>query len=590
MRSKTTLIHGTVLKKDILRYAPIWGCYTIFILLFLFSFSDLNSTAWRANNFLDFASNMAWLNCVYAGICSAFLFMDLFNSRLCNALHAFPLRRESWLMTHITAGFLFSFVPNLLFSLLGCIMLWEYAYIAFIWLAVFTLQFLFFFGTAVLSAMCAGNLLGMAAIYGIIHFISLLVFGVLELLYQPLLYGVQLHFPSFHWFFPLGQLSNHDYVLFAVTNNSKSPGEFKGFLGESWLYLGICAAIGVVSLILAWRVYRRRKLESAGNFISLQPLAPLFLGFCTIGAGAFLYLFSESFDSGNYLFLAIGLAIGYFAGRMLLSRTLRVFGKRSLMGLGIFAAVLAGSLWLTWLDPAGITTYVPDIDNVVSASVVGADRDHYYVDSSSFSYSLSYSYKDNDNDLFRITDREELVLLQDFHRQLTRNRPNDKNGTLCTVQIHYTLKDGRTVSRFYQVGRDSSLGERAGRYFSDMRYIFQVEDPAVLYRAFEAVEIESFGEKGYGDINNVTFKITGEEEIAGLLDAIKADCEANVMAQNWAYHQNDEENFFITFHVDAAAQLSKDLDNVHSYLRIWTDCTNTTAYLRDMVALHAELG
>lgn len=584
MRSKMTLIHGTVLKKDILRYAPIWGCYTIFMLLFLFSFSDLNSTAWRANNFLDFASNMAWLNCVYAGICAAFLFMDLFNSRLCNALHAFPLRRESWLMTHITAGFLFSFVPNLLFSLLGCIILWEYAYIAFIWLAVFTLQFLFFFGTAVLSAMCAGNLLGMAAIYGIIHSISLLVFGVLELLYQPLLYGVQLHFPSFHLFFPLGQLSSHDYVLFAVTNNSKSPGEFKGFLGESWLYLGICAAVGVVSLILAWRVYRRQKLESAGNFISLQPLAPLFLGFCTIGAGAFLYLFSESFDSGHYLFLAIGLAIGYFAGRMLLSRTLRVFSKRSLMGLGIFAAVLAGSLWLTWLDPAGITTYIPDIDNVVSASVVGADRDHYYVDSSSFSYSLSYSYKDN-NTGFRITDREELVLLQDFHRQLTRNRPDDKNGTLCTVQIHYTLKDGNTVSRFYKVNRDSSLGERAGRYFSDMRYLFQVNDPSVLYRIFEGVVIE-----GFANDKSFSVKLTEQAQIAGLLDALKADCEANVMAQNWAYHDKYEENYYIEFLLDAWAAKKEHLDFVQTYLRIWTNCTNTTAYLRDMVALHAELG
>ena len=104
MKSKTSLINKTVLKKDITRFAPIWGSYTIFILLCLFLLTDYTAPI-IALNVEESLLPMAFLNMLYAGICGAFLFMDLFNGRLCNALHAFPIRRESWLVTHIAQVF-----------------------------------------------------------------------------------------------------------------------------------------------------------------------------------------------------------------------------------------------------------------------------------------------------------------------------------------------------------------------------------------------------------------------------------------------------------------------------------------------------
>jgi hypothetical protein len=55
---------------------------------------------------------------VYALVCALTLFGDLFNSRMCNAIHALPLRRESWFCTHALTGLCFSVVPNLVFALL----------------------------------------------------------------------------------------------------------------------------------------------------------------------------------------------------------------------------------------------------------------------------------------------------------------------------------------------------------------------------------------------------------------------------------------------------------------------------------------
>lgn len=581
MKLKTSWFNKTAFKKDILRYSPIWALHTIFLLLVLFGMADYSRDS-LARNIVDFLKPMALINLIYGGVCGVFLFMDLFNNRLCNALHAFPMRREGWLTTHILSGVLFSLVPNLLASGIGALMLWEYAYLAPVWLAISTMQFLFFFGTAVLAATCAGNLLGTAAIYGITHFITMFVYAVAQLLYQPLLHGVRLNGDVFLRFFPLNEMDGFDYVKLEYYHDELDRQvEFRGFEGEAWLYVGICAGVGLLCLFLACLVYRRRNLEAAGDFISLKPLAPLFLLVCTTGAGAFLFAFSDLVGNKTYLFLVIGMVIGYFAGKMFLNRTLKVFGKKSLLGLAVLVAVFGGSLLVTWLDPMGITTYVPKAENVETAYIHGADKSYYFVmEQSLFSY-----YGAVDDGGYEITDSHELANLQDFHRQLTRYRPSEGDGVLCDVRIHYKLKNGRTVTRYYEVGRYSAMGQRALEYFSDMRYIFEVNDTELLYDAFDAVVVDIYESK-----YNINFKLTDQQEIAGLLDAIAKDCEAGKMAQNWAFHDETGKtrDYNLEFSMSVPGVHKLGWDTNHFYLQIYADSTNTIAYMNAMRQLHWE--
>ncbi len=579
MKSKTSFIHKIALKKDITRYAPIWGIYTVFLLLMLFELGSYNAPV-IADNLLDFLQSMTWVNALYAGVCAAFLFMDLFNGRLCNALHAFPVRREHWLTTHILSGFLFSFVPNLLTTALASLMLQEYAYIAPIWLAATTLQYLFFFGSAVLCAVCAGNLFGMAALYGIFHLITLLIAGLAELFYEPFLYGVKLNINTFTRFFPLDQMNAFQYAEFEIDHSTTLPsGEFHGLIGKQWLYVGLCAAAGVICLALAWLVYRKRNLEAAGDLLSIKRLSPLFLLICTVGAGSVLYLFSGAFGTESYVFMAVGTIIGYFAGSMLLNRTVKVFTKRSLLGFVIIVIVITGTMLLTRLDPLGISRYMPALDKIESAAVIGADKGYYYSPTDS---TLSYTGKPNDSG-FQITDQQELSDLQDFHKELIRIRPNLKNTPLCEVNICYTLKNGRIINRYYKVEQNSELGRRAGEYFNDMRYIFEINNPQLLYEVFESVTIESYdGEK------SLSVKLTDQDEITGLMDAIQKDCDAGLMAQNWAYHGKYEENYYLDFSVDDKASETLGWNVSRKHLRVWTNSVNTTAYLQQMIAAHAE--
>ncbi len=572
MKSKTSFFNPTVLRKDILRYSPLWVLYTLGLLLFLFGISE-GSRPMIGRDTINFLKAMAWINLFYGGACGVFLLMDLFNGRLCNALHAFPMRREGWLTTHILSGLLFSLLPNLLFTLISSLMLWEYAYLSLIWLAVASLQYLFFFGTAVLAAVCAGNLLGTAAIYGITHFVTIFLYVVLQLLYQPLLHGIRIDLEQLERFFPLGQLDNFNYANIRVYFSNKDYLVLEGMDGQGLLYAGICAGAGVLFFALAYLVYRRRDLESAGDFISLKPIAPVFLLICTVGAGAFLYAFSDLVGNASYLFLAVGMLVGYFAGSMLLNRTLKVFGKRSLLTLLVILALFGTSLLLTKLDPLGIVSYIPKAESVEKAYLIGADKGY-------TTYDTSLTYRQTKlESTYEITDPSELAALQDYHRQLIDYRPDDDSKILCAVNVHYQLKSGRTVTRHYQVERESALGETAGTYFSDMRYIFDVNDTKTLYNAFDSVGINVYTEDGYKDI-----KLVEEQEIAGLLDAIAKDCENGTMAQNWAYHQENGKGVDYDLEFLYKTTDKKD-DHTRGYrhVQIYYDSTNTIAYLNEIL-------
>ncbi len=579
MKSKTSFFNAAALRKDILRYSPLWVLYTLFLLLTLFAMGE-NSRVDIAVTTVDCMKIMAWGNLIYGGICGVFLFMDLFNGRLCNALHAFPIRREGWLTTHILSGLLFSLVPNLLVTCIGALLLWEYAYAAFIWLAVSTLQYLFFFGTAVLAAVCAGNLLGTVAIYGIIHFITVFLYVVAQLLYQPLLHGIQLDTDRIYRFFPLNQLDGFNYANLKVLYEGVKPAvQFNGLDGEAWCYVGICAAVGLLCMTLACVVYRRRNLETAGDFISLKPLSPLFLLICTVGAGAFLYAFSDLVGNASYLFLVLGMLVGYFAASMLLNRTLKVFGKKSLLALAIVAAVFGSSLLLTKLDPLGIVSYIPKAETVEKACIIGADKMYLNYDGS-----MSYQHTRQES-VYDITDPAELEVLQDYHRELIDYRPGDNSKVMCQVHIHYQLKSGRTVTRYYQVERDSSLGQRAGAYFSDMRYVFGVNDTKALYDAFQSAYISCYTEEGHKEA-----KLIEQMEITGLLDAIAKDCAAGKMAQNWAFHQENYKgsSYDVEFYYKAKPNAEGNYNSNYFHLQIYSDSANTIAYLNKMLETRAE--
>lgn len=352
MKSRTSFFNIHVLKKNMTRFAPLWILFTVAEVLCVLSLGT-GKPAILAEDFMYLMGPVAIFHCAYALIVAACLFGDLFDSRLCNGLHAMPMRREGWLVTNLVSGFLFALIPAVVTGGMAAILLREYAWIALVWQGTSLLQFFFFFGFAVFSAMCAGKRLGMVAIYAIGNFLSVLIFLVTSTVYQPLLYGVLISDDWFTLFSPVVEMVSHTYI-----NGSydKMLGfVFYGWLPENFLYLWICVGVGIVFYGLSFLLYRKRHLETAGDFLSFKIAKIFFLIAYTFGFGTFLYHFAELFGlDGNYLFMTVGMLVGYFTGWMLLERTVKIFTKKVLVGFAAFAVLFAGSIGLTMVDPLGV--------------------------------------------------------------------------------------------------------------------------------------------------------------------------------------------------------------------------------------------
>lgn len=563
MKSRTSFFNLTALRKNITRYWPVWALYTVFLLLVLLGISEQGAD-YMARDVAMVITRLACIgNLLYAGVVTLCLFSDLYKGRLCNALHAFPMRREGWLLTNIATGFLFSLIPNLLVCTLTSIQLGEFAHYIWYLFIIAALQYIFFFGTAVLSALCAGNKLGMIAVYSIIQFVVVLIYFLAEVVYQPLIYGIELQTDKFYQFFPLYRMCT-EYVKTEFGMHSL---EFKGFDTAAYTHLYICAAVGVVAFVLAWLVYRRRHLERAGDFIALRPLGPVFLIVYTVAVGTLLYSFFVMINQPSYLIYAIGIIIGFFTGQMLLNRTVRVFDKKSLLTFAVLAVVLSGSIALTWMDPMGISSYVPPVDKVESAAIYGPDKSYYY-------------YEDGEYDYFEMTDKEEITKLQSYHKKLMNAR--SVTSDVYDVRIRYKLSNGKTVNRYYKVDYKSNLTDEARIWFSDARYIFQVDDPQILYTLFGSFS----GEKYYYNLDvwngqePTFYKSADPEELKGLLDAVLADCAAGKMGQSWIYHAGASSDYSVDFGI--SPEFSKEGDDRpyrYTHLSVYDDCTNTIAYL-----------
>ena len=177
MRSKTSCFNATVFRKNLLRFAPVWGIYALCLvmgILLLYSNGGDMREFHFARHMTQLVEIMAVVNLLYAPIVAQLLFGDLYSSRMCNMLHAFPLRRENWFVTHVVSGVVFSLLPTLIMAVIATPLLADSLFEGAVSLAwwIFlasNLQFLCFFGMAVFCVMVVGNRFTMLAAYGLLN-------------------------------------------------------------------------------------------------------------------------------------------------------------------------------------------------------------------------------------------------------------------------------------------------------------------------------------------------------------------------------------------------------------------------------------
>lgn len=504
MKLRTSSSNWTVFWKDITRFWPVWVLYSVFLLLAMMVMYN-NGDPYMTRNVVEFGFWMIVVNLIYAMVCAQVLFGDLFNSRMCNALHALPLRRESWFGIHVLSGLCFSLIPNFVFTLLlipGC----EGA--QWFLLAQSTLQFVFYFGTAVLCAMLVGSRFAMVVVYGLINFGSLVVFWLLDTLYVPLLPGVILRDEIFQMLCPVVNF----FVEPPMDSEFASPDVYiLTHIADGWIYLAIVAAVGVVFGALALVLYRRRNLETAGDFIAVNWLKPVFLVSYTFVMTALFQLVSQMFlNQGELIFMLLGVAVGYFTGQMFLMRTTKVFKKKPLIGFAVFTLAVLLSIGITVLDPLGIGRWVPDSTEVESV------------------------YLEQYGTFGTFTDADKLEQIEAFHSAVIHDYRGVKDGDDIRIGLSYTLKNGRNVQREYWVDDHSEAGELLRPVISSPEFVLQ---------GFE----KDWKSMGYGF--RIGYYSAGNDELiprelyAEFMECLIKDCEAGNLPQRW-WEWNDADIVF----------------------------------------------
>ena len=585
MKSKTSFFNKTVFKKNLTRFAPVMAVYTLCLILGMMMLYQINEemgrTFWFASRIAGNLQLMGLVNLLFAPLVAMLLFGDLYNSRMCNALHAMPMRRETLFLTNVVSGLLFSMIPTAVMALLSVPLLnativenaWQ---IALLWYVGTNLQFITFFGAAIFSVFCTGNRFAMAVVYAVLNGGAFILYYIINTLYTPMLFGVVTPDRWVSLLTPVADMTNGAYV--AVEDFHQLSLRFYGRESEmvaafsvdqgKFTSLLIYAAVGIVFAIVGLLLYRKRNLECAGDAIAFPILQPLFQLVCAVGVGTLVVMGVETFlayrigagMSMLYLLLFCGGAAGWFGAKMLLKCTTRVFQLRSWIGLGLLTAMVAVTLVATHFDVLGIE-----------------DRIESYGD-----YPLAY--------ILHREEKEKHPVMPEGGFVYGEGGYNADGPMLTTddITIYYKLKNGCTMTRNYNIWANLDEGKIVKEYASRWEQVWKQAQYG-YQDGFNPEDITSM------NIGDMTHQIT-PELVESLLAAVKADCDERTMTQRSAYHlgyfwdyDKYNEEYYKTKSLTISLWGENDVYATGAYLSVFADSAHTLEWMREHDCLTEEV-
>lgn len=465
MTSKISCFDRAVFRRALKKTAPVWILYTLYELLLplrLFSFCRGVSSCTDdflvqiEKTILGYARiNASLLPFLLGGLLAWVLFFWLFRAGTAYFYAALPVRRETLFLTNYLTGLLLCAAPALLSSLL----LWAvgagFGAAVFVpAMQVFTatmLGFLLFFSFAVLVCCVVGQMAAMPIVYVILNF----TFFVLETIVRHLLF-------TFVYGMPYSQSSTmQSFALHATPVLGLLQGGFRVATDwaerdgmyymeyaprlEGWGYLGALAALGLVFALCAFLLLKHREMERSGDVIAVGWLRPVALYVFTIGCALVLgALMAELFSSNTadnfwyvLLFLFMGAFVGYFAGKMLLQKTVHVF-RSGWLGLGACCLALLLAFGAAEFDLFGYSRYLPERSAVQAAGLT-----HY-----------------QSNGLYTTQDDAFIQDVLNLHTAAVSEKSKQEHrrhayqlGTDYTEQFYitYRMTDGTLTERYYSI-------------------------------------------------------------------------------------------------------------------------------------------
>ena len=403
MQSRTSFFNGTLFRKNLTRFWPLWGLSSFVGALFplalllqlmrsehFYMWNDPLSFTEMYYNVAAYAVPV--ISLLYAVLCAMMVWSYLYNSRSVGLAHTLPIRREGLFFTNFLSGMAMMLIPYVVIGALcvlvsavgGC---FDLKGLIVTILTVLGLSF-FYFASATLVAFITGNVFALPAVYFLLHFLAVLLDWLVSTFAQGFLFGLSGGYTGVvEWLSPTVYLENQVRVNSTYETITTQTSRLTAVSLENFWLIGVYALVGVVLLVLAWLLYRRRRSESAGDVVAVGWMKPVFrFGTAALAAllgGIALYeLFWRNFQGGQYydvlpmvVCMLVAGAIGYYAASMLLAKSLKVF-RGSWKGMALVAAGCVALCCVLHFDLLGVEDRVPEVSQVKKVHLYTADNNY----------------------------------------------------------------------------------------------------------------------------------------------------------------------------------------------------------------------
>ena len=470
MKSKTSVFDTGIFKNLLKRFWPVFLVY--FIVLFTSLPGELarpyNGIGYRFSFQVLWQATTGTKIAIFAGAGAAMcMFSFMYTQKGTGMMASLPVRRETVFVTSYIAGLAPIVAVNVIVFLF--MLVYEasqgavYPGFLMTWLLAVTLADIFYYSFACFAAQLTGSLIVLPAVYAVLLMTCMVVEKCFIKLFDIFLYGYapdgrKLGFLSPPVYFQEKVTVESNDFFYDYSSIEPMVCSFKG-MGV----LAIYALIGLVFAYMALRLYKKRRMETATDIVSIEILKPVFkycLAFgCALAASDYI---GGSFITENapnieklaiILFVMIVSAfIGYFAAEMLIKKSTRVF-KASWKGFVPVACVLVLFCTLLNADITGFEENIPEAGEIESVE---------------FDYGSTV-----------LKNAENIEKALEGHRAIVRNRPGNTDPyggpEYSVIRMTYMLKNGKEMRREYTLVKDetaaankafdSAINSREGKHF-----------------------------------------------------------------------------------------------------------------------------
>ncbi|MFC7370228.1 DUF6449 domain-containing protein [Fictibacillus iocasae] len=398
------------------------------------------------------------------------LFRYLQSKQAAVFIHSLPIKRTNLLHQFTAAGLLFILMPVLITAFILLLMhssssiepLYSSSDVM-----LWTGQTLLFTCFTFILCIFVGMLTGMTAVQGVITLIMLLFpYGISVLVIANLsffLNGFAVEYYS-------------DQNLESLSPFLMVPELMQEGLKTSYfiIYILIAAALYVTSILL----YKKRRIESVSQAVSIRGLQPFFIYGITL---CFMLLagvyYGQTQNSAAWIFFGYtaGSLIGYLIAVMIVEKTWRVASHWR--GYAVYAAGAAAILFLLQLDLTGYEKNVPEEKRVQSVYLLN-------------SY---YEYAAPEEEILttnKLTSKENIRSVQRLHESIiSRNDRLAAAGPGDYLFIAYELTNGEKLIREFKLPSRDAFKEELRPIIQSKEYK-KATNPVAAMQAEEVEKIK----------------------------------------------------------------------------------------------------